>query len=133
MSLENVEIVQLGIDAFNRRDVDVVAELTTADFAWFSAMAEAVGAGVYRGREGIEAYFADLSKTWEELRLLPGQVHDLGHRVVVLGRIEGRGVGSGVPVDAPLGLIYELRGGKIALARGYLSHAEALQAAGLAE
>jgi ketosteroid isomerase-like protein len=133
MSQENVEIVQRGIDAFNRRDVDLIADLTTPDFAWFPAMAEAVEAGVYRGREGIEAYFADLSKTWEELRILPGQFHDLGDRVLVLGRIDGRGVGSGVPVDAPLGLIYELRGGKIALARGHLDHAEALKAVGLAE
>jgi ketosteroid isomerase-like protein len=129
---KNVEIVQRGIYAFNRRDVDLVAELTTPDFAWFPAMAEAVEAGVYRGREGIEAYFADLSKTWEELRILPGLVHDLGDRVLVLGRIEGRGVGSGVPVDAPLGLVYELRGGKIAVARGYFDHGEARKAVGLA-
>lgn len=114
MSQEHVEIVQRGMDAFNRRDVDLVAELTTPDFAWFPAMAEPVEGGVYRGREGIEAYFADLCKTWEELRILPAHFHDLGRGVLVLGRIEGRGVGSGVPVGAQLRLVYELRGGKVA-------------------
>ena len=133
MSQENVEIVKRSLDAFNRRDIEAGAEMATPDFEWFPAMAEAVEGGIYRGREGIEAYFADLTNTWEELRILPGHFHDLGHRVLVLGRIEGRGVGSGVPVDAPLGLVYELRGGKIARARGYLDHAEALKVVGLAE
>jgi ketosteroid isomerase-like protein len=53
--------------------------------------------------------------------------------VVMLGRLEGRGVGSGVPVDAALGMVFDLRGGMISRIRGYLDHAEALRAAGLPE
>jgi len=34
---------------------------------------------------------------------------------------------------APVGVVYELRGGKISRARAYLDHGEALRAAGLSE
>jgi ketosteroid isomerase-like protein len=131
MSLANVEIARRGLDAFNRRDVEAGAAVVAADFEWFPAIAEAVERGVYRGREGIEAYFADLGKTWEALHIRPERFDDLGDRVLMLGRIEGQGVGSGVPVEAAIGVVYELRGGRISRARGYLDQAEALQAAGL--
>jgi ketosteroid isomerase-like protein len=58
---------------------------------------------------------------------------DLGDRVLVLGRIEGRGSGSGALVDAPFGAVLDLRGGKISRSHGFLDHGEALRAAGLAE
>jgi ketosteroid isomerase-like protein len=51
----------------------------------------------------------------------------------MLGRLEGRGKGSGVPVDSSLGMVFDFRGGEIARIRGYLDHREALRAAGLAE
>ena len=53
--------------------------------------------------------------------------------MLVLGRTEGRGRGSGVPVDAPYAAIYDFRDGKISRARGFLDHDEALRAAGLTE
>jgi len=48
-------------------------------------------------------------------------------------RIEGRGRGSGVLVDAPMGAVLDFRGEKVFLARSYLDHGEALRAAGLSE
>jgi hypothetical protein len=42
MSAENVEIAKRGIGAFNRRDVDLVTELTTGDIEWFTATDGAV-------------------------------------------------------------------------------------------
>jgi ketosteroid isomerase-like protein len=60
-------------------------------------------------------------------------IRDLGDRVLVLGRIEGRGRGSGAPVDAPLGFVVDVRGGKMSRIRGCIDHGEALRAAGLSE
>ena len=51
----------------------------------------------------------------------------------MLGRLEGRGMGSGVPIEASLGMVFDFRGGAIARIRGFLDHAEALRAAGLSE
>jgi hypothetical protein len=46
-------------------------------------------------------------------------------------REEGRGRGSGVEIDAPLGVVDDLRHGKVSRVRAYLDHGEALRAAGL--
>ena len=97
MSQENVEIVKRGIDAFNHRNVDLLATLVTPDFAWFPALPGVVEGDGYRGREGIERYFEEIANTWEELRVIGGEFRDLGDRVVVLGRTEGRGRGQWRP------------------------------------
>jgi ketosteroid isomerase-like protein len=128
-----VELTRRGIEAFNRLCAGVIIELATHDFEWYPAMPVAVGGGVYKGREGIEAYFQDIRDTWEELRISAEEFRDLGDRVLVLGRVEGRGIGSGVEVNAPLGIVFELRGDKACSARGYFDYGEALRAAGLDE
>jgi ketosteroid isomerase-like protein len=134
MSAENVEIVRRAMEAWNRRDRDYFDELFTPDFEWFPPLSGAVeGRSSYTGREGGVRYREDVSDTWEKFRVDPGEFRDLGDRVLVLGRIEGRGRGSGVPVDASIGMVFEFRGGRISRARGYLDNGEALRAAGLTE
>jgi ketosteroid isomerase-like protein len=131
MSQENVETVRRGIDAFNRRDVDLLGELTTADFEWFPALPGAVEADSYRGRAGMDTYFAQISGTWEELRILVDDVRDLGDGAVVLGRTAGRGRASGVELETPIGIVYEFRCGKLSRVHAYLDHDSALKAVGL--
>jgi ketosteroid isomerase-like protein len=131
VSQQNVDIAKRAIDAFNRRDADLLADLTTPDFEWFPALPGTVEGGGYRGREGIETYISEIGDTWEELRIFGAEFRDLGDRVLVLGRAEGRGRGSGVPVDTSHGFVVELRGDKVSRVRTYLDHGEALRAAGL--
>jgi ketosteroid isomerase-like protein len=133
MSAENVEIAKRVVDAFNRRDVEGFFALTVSDFEWFPAMAGTVEGGGYRGREGIEAYLADIGEAWEEYRVLAEEFRDLEDRVVMLGRIEGRGRGSRAWIDSPTGTIFEFLDGKISRIPNYLDQGEALRAAGPAE
>jgi ketosteroid isomerase-like protein len=131
MSQPNVEIVKRWIDAFNRRNLDDYHDLFTPDLEWFPAFPGTVEGEGHLGREGIERYFGEISDTWEEFHAIAEEYRDLGDRVLALGRMEGRGRGSGVPVTSPIGGIYDFRDGKIARGRVYLGHAEALRAAGL--
>jgi ketosteroid isomerase-like protein len=137
MSQKNVEIAKRGIEAFNQRDLDVYDDLCTPDFEFLPAapgVFEGEGAVAYRGREGIEAYRnRDSPNIWDEIRTIADEFRDLGDRVLVLGRLEARGRGSGVPVDAPMGIVIDFRDGKMSRARGFLDHGEALRAAGLAD
>jgi hypothetical protein len=122
------------VDAYNLRDVDgAFAELVTPDFEWYPAIARAFHGGVFRGREGVERFAADTSENWAELQTIAEEFRDLGDRVLVLGRMKGRGKGSGVPVEQPFATILDFRGDRIWRSRVYLDRAEGLRAAGLSE
>ena len=133
MSHENVEVVKRALDGFNRRDLDDLFVLAAPDFEWFPAMPGTVEEGSYRGRDGVETYLGEISDTWEEYRIFGEEFCDLGDRVLVLGRLEGRGRGSGVQVNSAAGLVFDLRDGKVSRVRGFLGHAEASRAAELPE
>ena len=128
----NVELAQRSIAAFNRGEVDAFAALTTPDFEWSPSMG-AIEGEIFRGGEGIEKYFENLGNAWAKFHILPDGFRDLADLVIMLGRLEGLGKGSGVPVDASLGIVFDLRGGKISRIRGFLDHNEALRAAGLSD
>jgi ketosteroid isomerase-like protein len=130
MSEDNVEVATKAISAFNGGDVDAFAALTTPDFEWSPSMV-AVEGETFLGREGIETYFGRLDEAWEKFHIHPDRFRDAADLVVMLGRLEGRGKSSGVPVDSALGMVFDFRDGAIARIRGYLDHAEALRAAGL--
>lgn len=129
---KNAEVAAQAIRAFNRDDVDAFANLTTPDFEWSPSMV-AIEGETFGGREGIETYFGKLDDAWEKFHIHADRFRHSGDRVIMLGRLEGRGKTSGVPVDAPLGMIFDFRDGTISRIRGYLDHYEALRAGGLPE
>jgi ketosteroid isomerase-like protein len=133
MSDENVEIVQRAIDAFNRRDLDAFMECVTPDIEYYPSLVGTIEGRSFRGREGMEQYFEDVRASWEDFRIVHDEHRDLGERVLWLGRMEGRGKGSGVPVDTPYWAIGDFRQGKLSCIRTYLDDGEALRAAGLSE
>jgi ketosteroid isomerase-like protein len=132
MSQENVEVATRAIEAFNGTDVDAFAALTTLDFEWSPSMV-AIEGTIFRGHEGIERYFASLGSSWEKFHIHRDRFRDSEGVVVMLGRLEGRGKASGVSASSSLGMVFDLRDGLISRIRGFLDHAEALEAAGLSE
>ena len=52
---------------------------------------------------------------------------------MAIGRIKGKGRGSGLELDSPAAWLFEFRGRQVRYMRGYLDLAEALEAAGLSE
>jgi len=132
MSQENVELVKRFIGAFNERELETFAAMTTPDFEWTTSMM-AVEGEVFHGREGIDTYFERMREVWDEFRGFAEDYRDLGERVLWIGQLVGRGRGSGVSVSAPLAIVFDVRGESISRMHSYLSHDEALRATGLAE
>ncbi len=139
MSRDKVEIARRALDAYNSLygsgssdpGLDrLFAEFATPDFEWWGFAASYEG-GCYRGREGVERAVAETRATWEEIRAFPEEFRDLGDKVLVLGRVQGRGTNSGAQVDAPLASVLDFRGERICRIRSYLDHAEGMRAAGL--
>jgi hypothetical protein len=56
------------------------------------------------------------------------EFRQVGDRVLVGGRLEARGRGSGITVDAPFWMLVDFREGKLSRTRAYLDEAEALKA-----
>ncbi len=127
-----MEIVKRLKTAFNAKDLEAFAALTTPDFEWTTSVM-AIEGEVFWGREGIEKYFERMREVWEEFRGFATECRDLGERVLWIGRLHGRGRASGIPLDVALDVLYDLRDGKISRMHSYLDHGEALRAAGLSE
>ena len=131
--------VRLGLEAFNRRDVDaaLAAATYTPDFEYFPPR-EGVEAGFfepwYRGPEGYRKFMSTWSVVFgADLRVEPEELIDLGDRIVLLGETPGRGQASGIPVTAKLATVWVLKHGKVIRLQAYWDHDEALEAVGLRE
>jgi ketosteroid isomerase-like protein len=135
MAQENIELIRRLFDAFNRQDPEAVVDLWSTDGEWSPAY---IGGGllegtVFRGPEGM-AEFIDLqSETWESVVAEPVTVRDLGDRVLVEVHLSAVGRASGVPVDRITWNVFELRDGRAASGRVYVTRAEALDALGLTQ
>ena len=89
-------------------------------------MPTGVTTGFERGRRTYEAAF-------DEARTTPEEFRDLDDRVLMLGRVVGRGRGSGVEVESPTAFLTTLCDGRIVHVKGFLDWDQALEAAGLSE
>jgi uncharacterized protein len=130
VSQENVEIVRLAFDAFNRRDIAAFLELLDRNVEWVPILAVLEGR-VYRGHGDIRRWIKDLDTDWEFFEVYHEELRDLGDRVLVSGHWRARGRASGVEVENPGTYLYEIKGGKVVSMRTFTDRAEALEAAGL--
>jgi len=139
MSEENVEIAQRLWEEFQaglRRgdpgawfDPAAVAD----DFEWI-VPTPIDGRSVWRGREGFAEFIRTWTEQFDDWSIRVETWIDAGEdRVVALTRQTATGKGSGVPVELNLGQVWEFETGRLARTRAYLTHAEALEAAGLSE
>ena len=133
MSQENVDVIRANLVAYNARDVEAMLRLWHPEGEWFSAGAGNVEAHVYRGHPAVREYFDDIAETWDENTISDCDYSDLGERVLVCGQIHMLGHASGITVDQPIFLLYELRDRTIYRGHSYLDRTEAFAAAGLSE
>jgi ketosteroid isomerase-like protein len=136
MSQENVETIREMFAIVNDRGVKAASEafgdLLAPDFG----LEEAAGLPdpeAYTGREAFIDNMAKLEESFEELRMEPLEIVNLGKKVVVVVSMSGRGQGSGAPVEMTFAQLWSLRDGKAVSLRDYATRAEALEAVGLSE
>jgi ketosteroid isomerase-like protein len=89
--------------------------------------------GVYRGRAGLERYWAEIRADIEELSLSVSDLRAIGDRVFLAAIGRGRGKRSKVPIEQPIWFVMTLRNGLAVRLETYLDPTQALEAAGLSE
>jgi ketosteroid isomerase-like protein len=137
MSRSNVEALQRGLAAYDRRDVEALLEECHDDVEWESALVKGLGGEttVYRGHEGIRDLFREVDHAFDEFRIgFDGDdIRDLGDRIVASGWMRVRGRASGVAVESPVSFVADFRDGKATRFRSFLDRRDALAAAGLGD
>jgi ketosteroid isomerase-like protein len=92
-----------------------------------------VDQGVYRGRTGLERYWAEIHEAAEEVSITVTDMRAIGDKVFYPVTARGRGKRSGVPVEGPIRFVTTFRDGLAVRVETYLDPDDALEAAGLRE
>ena len=131
MSQENAEIVRRWIEAYNRRDMEALNRLNDHDFEFRSIF---VGIeSVFRGPEGLNAYFTALDDAYDYFLLVPSDFIDAGAAVLMVANVDWCGKGSGAQGETPIVAAFWLRAGKVFREETFTDRADALEAVGLSE
>jgi RimJ/RimL family protein N-acetyltransferase len=137
VSDEDVEHVRRAFESFNATTHDREDEAgIRAHFArWYDPDVEIVNAddwpvpGSYRGTEGYISWYRENYGAYEDVRYGVDFLGGVGDRVVALVTISGRPRGEGTVLEVQLGLVYGMRGGRIASVALHLGHAAAMSSA----
>ena len=133
MSQENVQLVQSLFAALNSGDRETAIEFAHPDVV-LDATRSVFNPKTYVGKDGLRQWLTDMDDVWEGIHSEQDEFIDAGDRVVVIGRLVGKGRGSGVEVGSPTGTIVTVRDGLVIRSEtGYTNRRDALAAAGLSE
>lgn len=121
------QIVEALFEAFAARDLDAALALCSEDFEfWPQGTAERAGRSEpYRGREGMREYFVDVTRTWDELVVQPGELRVAGGGVVAFGTARGRPAGQGQELEIPVIWVFKVDDGRVVSGRVVATVAEA--------
>jgi ketosteroid isomerase-like protein len=129
-SEEDVELLRRAFEAWNAGDLEGVIDMSHPDLEFIPLRSQLDGAA-YSGAEGMRQFSRDAAEEWEYLRILPDEFRTVGDEIVMLGRFDAKGRGSGVDIEFPCGWVARVRDGGLAYLRTYSDPQEALRAVGL--
>jgi ketosteroid isomerase-like protein len=136
MSQENVDTIQRARDAWDADDLDAFLAELDPEAEWHTAIEQALeGRGTaYRGHDGARKAWDEYhGEAWGGFTTQLQEIRDLGEAVLLLGHLGLTGTTTGIEFTQEFGQLVTFRGGKILRSADFLSHAEALEAAGLEE
>jgi ketosteroid isomerase-like protein len=133
MSLENVELVRQGFEAFNSGDIDRILSFTGPDLEIEVPPGLSAEPDTYRGDAGVRRYFQSFDEAMGEVHFQAERFWDAAEAVVVDVRVTARGKQTAILVEQRAAQLWTIRGGRVIRIRAYASLSEALETIGLAE
>ncbi|MGA8925229.1 MAG: nuclear transport factor 2 family protein [Solirubrobacterales bacterium] len=118
-------------DAYNDRDPDAFAAHWNSDCEWHPVLARPEGDPGYYGHKGIHSWFEDVNEMYEyvKFQVYFDELRQIGDCLLVRGRMNAKGRGSGAEVTSDVRWVLEPRGEKFQRAWGYMSYDDARRAA----
>jgi ketosteroid isomerase-like protein len=127
-----VRLVRQGYAAANRRDFDLTVKGYDPDYEYYpEQVALPDSDAVYYGHDGFYKFWRQLLESFDDIRLDPEEMLDLGDRLLVTTQMSGHGTGSGVSVKQQIFQLMAFRRGLIVRQDDFQDRAQAAEAAGL--
>ncbi len=126
MSVDPVAIVRRFTEAYGAEDWDATFELLDERHELVVDENSPHG-GVYRGKAATQDYFRSWLGAWTDREWHVEEVRPVGDDVLVVGRENLRGKGSGVVTERRSAVVHTVRDGKIARSRLYNEVPDALE------
>jgi uncharacterized protein len=114
VSLEDVQAVRRGYEAFNRRDFRALEELLAPDVEWHQ-LTVFPDRATYRGIEEVKERFisTQLIEQFGDFEIKADEFIDADDWVVAIGTVSGHGGSSGLEFAMRFVHLLEMRGGRV--------------------
>jgi ketosteroid isomerase-like protein len=132
---ENVELVRSVYEAAARRDSATVLAAYDDEIEWDTSRpgtpGDVAGGAIYRGHDGLRAWFRAWYEAWSDLVDECEELIDVGEQVISVSTMRARGRSSGAYVTSRryFGL-WTVRNGKVVRVVWFPTREEALEAVG---
>jgi ketosteroid isomerase-like protein len=130
MSAADVELIKRMYRAWNSGDIVALVDAFAADVDVRPALGAFLASTVYRGHEGVAAWYEETYEPWAELYAEPQRFIDAGERTVVVAALRARVPGGQVDVEGEIAQVVTVRDGKIVRLDGYEEPEAAFAAVG---
>jgi ketosteroid isomerase-like protein len=131
MSAADVELITRMYRAWNSGDVVALVDAFDVDVEVRPALGAFLASTVYRGHEGVAAWYEETYEPWAELHAEPQRFIHAGERTVVVAALLARVPGGHVDVEGEIAQVVTVRDGKIVRLDGYEEPDAALAAVGV--
>jgi ketosteroid isomerase-like protein len=131
MAQADIDVIRESHEAFRRRDLGAFLGYIDPDVEFRSHVLELEGA--YHGHEGVRAWWDNVVAMFPEWSPRMEEAREIGDSVLVRVRAEGKGTGSGVPLERDIWQVVQVRDGRLRSWAFYRTEQEALEALALSD
>jgi ketosteroid isomerase-like protein len=105
------DLIELGYDAFARKDLPAVLAVFRADIVWQTQPTIPILGGRYVGIDAVTEFFMTLPTVYSDFHVEPDRFLESGNDVVVLGHHRGTVAASGESFVLPFAHVWTTEGG----------------------
>jgi uncharacterized protein len=131
VSAADRELITRMYSAWNSGDTVALVDSFAADVEVRPALGTFLASTVYRGHDGVAAWYEETYEPWAELHAEPQRFIDAGERFVVVAALRARVPGGQADVEGEIAQVVTVQGGRIVRLDGYEEPDAAFAAVGV--